>query len=113
MDHPIHTDPLYTTARRIGVYQTLEYELAGDRLKSQRICALKLTEEILEYHTVRLQDGADLELTDVGVSPDDHRIAFSIDGRIGNIDDELMDVLSETTLRPVAITFEAAETDAE
>lgn len=66
----------------------------------------------MEY-TVRLQDGADLELTDVGVSTDDHRIAFSIDGRIDNIDDKLMDVLSDTTLRPVAITFEADDTNAE
>jgi len=66
----------------------------------------------MEY-TVDLQDGADLHLTDVGVTTQDEQIAFSIDGRIDEIDDELMEIFSDKSLKPVAITFEAKETNEE
>ncbi len=48
----------------------------------------------MEY-TVRLQDGDDLVLTDVGISTEGDQIAFSINGQIDDIDDELMNVFSD------------------
>ncbi|WP_231188674.1 hypothetical protein [Haladaptatus sp. DYF46] len=64
----------------------------------------------MEY-TVRLEDGTDLQLTDVDVATKGDQIAFSIDGRIENIDNELMEVFQDKSLRPAAITFEAQDDD--
>ncbi|WP_231188653.1 hypothetical protein [Haladaptatus sp. DYF46] len=58
-------------------------------------------------HTIRLQDGADLELTDIGIATDDEHISFSIDGRIEGVNDELMDALSGKSLTLTAVTFQA------
>ncbi|WP_227373921.1 hypothetical protein [Haladaptatus halobius] len=59
--------------------------------------------------TVRLDDGARLELKDVGVAAEDDKIAFSIDGVLLNVDDETLEALTGNTVRPVAISFEVDE----
>lgn len=58
-------------------------------------------------HTIRLQNGADLELTDIGVATDDEHISFSIDGRIEGVNDDLMDAFSGKSLTLTAVTFRA------
>ncbi|RBI60813.1 hypothetical protein DMJ13_17965 [halophilic archaeon] len=66
----------------------------------------------VEY-TIRLQDGADLELTEVGVATEGDRISFSIDGRIEDIDADLLEVFSGQILEPVAVTFDTKEPEEE
>ncbi|RBI60308.1 hypothetical protein DMJ13_18390 [halophilic archaeon] len=62
----------------------------------------------MEY-TIRLQDGAELELTDVGVATRNDHISFSIDGRLKDLDEDLLEVFSGQTLQPVAVTFKVED----
>lgn len=64
-------------------------------------------------YTISLQNGAELELTEVGVATEGNTIVFSIDGRIDDIDGDLMAVFEDRTLQPASITFEAEETEEE
>ncbi|WP_227357082.1 hypothetical protein [Haladaptatus salinisoli] len=64
-------------------------------------------------YTISLQDGAELELTEIGVATEGDTIAFSVEGRIEEINDDLIEVFEGKTLQPVAITFEAEEPEEE
>lgn len=64
----------------------------------------------MEY-TIRLQDGAELELTEVGVATKKDQIAFSIEGRLKDIDEDLMESFHGQTLQPAAVTFKTEETE--
>ncbi|WP_227380683.1 hypothetical protein [Haladaptatus halobius] len=61
---------------------------------------------------LRLQDGAQLELTDIGVSTTDEMISFSIDGRITNVEDEVLKQFSGKHVTPVEIVFAVEEPEA-
>ncbi|WP_227377755.1 hypothetical protein [Haladaptatus halobius] len=60
---------------------------------------------------LRLQDGAHLELTDIGVSTTDEKISFSIDGRITDVEDEILHQFSGKHVTPVEIVFAVEEPD--
>jgi hypothetical protein len=58
---------------------------------------------------LRLEDGAHLELTDIGVSTTDEIISFSIDGRIMNVEDDVLEQFSGKRITPVEIVFAVEE----
>ncbi|WP_227354820.1 hypothetical protein [Haladaptatus salinisoli] len=59
--------------------------------------------------TIRLNDGAQLALKDVGIAAEEGKIAFSIDGVLLNVDDATLEALSGNAVRPIAVTFEISD----
>jgi hypothetical protein len=61
--------------------------------------------------TIELQDGHELELTDVGVETheDSNTIALSVNALIKGLDDETLAAFEGRELHPLALVFGTAE----